>query len=488
MSDRYATWIRDQINDHAPSEDHAAMMRLAAACATLSTGSGMVFGMSMPAQLAQREELRDQALEMLRRWIPRLGPGAADQLGDLVARANLPIDLSARRDELAARRSAAVDAQLAQARAVDVRFTELERAICDDLDDVANYVVLADHLQREGDPRGELIALQLAGETDPKPFKASQKHLDAHHATLIGPLVPHQKVHDDSGEDAFIWRRGYIHRAKLSCPEDADTDAAVPDILELLLRHPSGRFLAELVIGMHGSFDSGLEDVVRTLAEHGAPALRMLHLGDFEYPDQSEISWFEVGDVSALWPAAPRLAHLIVQGASIRLGAIAHPALARLEIRTGGLPADAARAIATMQCPRLAHLDVWYGEENYGGDATIDDIAPLLARTDLPALRHLGLRNSELTDELCARLPRSPLLKQLAVLDLSMGTLSDDGAQAIAAHADAFRHLAEIDVSRTYVTPAGLAALRAIGPQVIASEMRDGEDEGEGYRYVAVGE
>jgi len=483
MSDRYTSWIRDQIKDHAPSEDHPAMMRLADACVSLGQGHGMVFGMSLPTGLGERAQLRDEAIAVLRQWVPRLGPGATAQLAELVTRTGLPIDLAAKQSEHEARRRAELDAQLARSLAVDARYDDLERAIADDLDAREPFLVLADYLQSKGDPRGELITLQLRGEDDARIWKAAHAHLRAHDATLIGPLAAHQRVHDDSDADAFTWRRGYIHRARLSC---TDGDASVVDILDLLLRHPSGRFLAELVIGLDGDHDSGLADVVTSLAAHGAPALRMLHLGDFQYPDEVEMSWFEVGDLSPLWTAGvPRLAHLIVQGASIQLGAIAHPALARLEIRTGGLPAETARAIATMKCPRMAHLEVWYGDEGYGADASLADVEPLLVRTDLPALRHLGLRNCELTDEICGLLPQSPLLRQLEVLDLSMGTLSDEGAQTIAAYAHAFRHLKTIDISQSFVSDAALAALRAIGPRIVADDQRDDDD---GHRYVSVGE
>jgi hypothetical protein len=94
-------------------------------------------------------------------------------------------------------------------------------------------------------------------------------------------------------------------------------------------------------------------------------------------------------------------------------------------------------------------------------------------------VRRLALRNCEFADELAAALPRSPLLAQLAQLDLSMGTLSDDGAAALAAHADALRR------STCRRGAEARAALRAIGPHVIDDGQRD--DDGE-RRYVSVGE
>ncbi|MBA3393679.1 MAG: TIGR02996 domain-containing protein [Deltaproteobacteria bacterium] len=488
MIDRYASWIHGQIEDHAPSDDHDAVMRLASAAEALGGGGGMIFGMAMPAELTSRAELaelRAEAIAMLERWVPRLSAGATDQLAELARRANLPLDLSERRAVHAARRQAELDERIAKSLTVDVRYSELERAIVEDPEDPESYLVLADYLQREGDPRGELIVLQLRGETDPAAYKAAQKYLDKHREALIGPLAPHQKVHDGSNDDAFIWRRGYIDRAKVSCPDD-DADESAAEIVELLLRHPVGRFLRELAIGFDGQpGDGALDGVIAAISEQLAPSLRKLHLGDFEYPDQCEISWFEVGDLGELWRALPRLQHLVVQGGTFELGDIEHERLERLEVFTGGLATTNARAIASLRCPQLRHLDVWYGGEDHGWDGSIQDIAPLLARVDLPQLRHLGLRNCELTDEICAAIVTSPLLPQLAVLDLSMGTLSDEGARMLARQRDALRHLEVLDVSKSFLSNDGRDSLRGICARVIDDDQQD--DDG-GARYVSVSE
>jgi len=483
-TERYAAWIADQIAQHEPSTDHNAMYRLAEATAALATGAGMVFGMMMPASLPRRDELRDQALEMLRQWIPRLDEGATEQLADVAARANLPLDLGERRAAHAASRRAKLDARIAQSQTLDARFTELERAIVENPDDRDAWLVLADFQQSKGDPRGELIALQLAGEADAAKAKAAQKYLDQHREALLGPLAAHQKVHDGSNDDAFEWRRGYIHKATISCP-DEDADEGASEILELLLRHPAGRFLSELVVGFDGQpGDNTLDGVIRVLAEQMVPSLRTLFLGDFEYPDECEMSWFDVGELGELWRAVPRLQHLIVQGI-MTAGEIAHDKLERLELRTGGLPAAVARSVSAAKLPNLRHLEVWYGAEAYGGDASFLDVAPLLARHDLPALRYLGLKNCEFTDEICDGIARSRLLRQLEVLDLSMGTMSDTGVDAIVQHAGAFKHLKTIDVSKSWISTDGIARLRKIGPQIVDADQQDGD---EGDRYVSVGE
>jgi hypothetical protein len=255
----------------------------------------------------------------------------------------------------------------------------------------------------------------------------------------------------------------------------------------MLLRHPSGRFVTELAFGFHiDPSGDRLDDLIRILVRNAPATIRKLHFGDFEYPDDTEMSWYRVGDLGKLWRAVPHLQSLIVQGGEFDLGAIELPELVRAEFRTGGLSAASAKAIASATWPRIEHLEVWYGDHNYGGTATLADAVALLARGDLPRLTSLGIRNTSFTDELCRVLATSRLVPQLTRLDLSMGIMTDAGAQLFAARKAAFKHLAVLDVSDNYLSEAGLAALKGIARSVVSSEQRD-DDEPE-YRHPAVGE
>ncbi len=57
-------------------------------------------------------------------------------------------------------------------------------------------------------------------------------------------------------------------------------------------------------------------------------------------------------------------------------------------------------------------------------------------------LAHLGLKNTSMSDAICAALPRSPLAAQLVELDLSLGTLTAAGARSLIANKRAFGGLA----------------------------------------------
>jgi uncharacterized protein (TIGR02996 family) len=383
----------------------------------------------------------------------------------------------------------------------DARNPDLEQAIAADPYDTSAYSVLGDWLQGQGDPRGELIALQLAGK-DKQAKALIQKQADY----FLGGLADHQQTHDGTGQPAFEWRYGYIHGLRLSHNHYADEafDGSLAEVLDLVLRHPSGRFLTEITFGFNNDpNEDDLQDLIDLLAKRAPPTLRKLHFGDYryagggavgQYGNDTEISWYSIGNLGKLWKAVPGLRTLITQGGSsdsamgggLQLGKIELPNLAHAEFRTGGLEKANARAIATAAFPNIEHLDIWYGDDSYGGNATLADVELLLARTDLPKLRHLGLMNSQFADELPAVLAAGRLLPQLRELDLSMGCMTDAGARAIAQHRDAFQHLDKLVVSLNYLSRAGAAALKGVAKIVDAGKQRDDEDPE--YRHPAVGE
>ncbi len=373
---------------------------------------------------------------------------------------------------------------------LDPRTRELPAAIDADPEDVSAYTVYADQLQAQGDPRGELISLQLAAEKgDAKLAKAAAKLIASHPDVFLGPLAAHTRTYDGNDTEAFTWRFGFIHAAKLSHNHYTNEafKGSMAEVLTALLRHPSGRFVTELVFGFNNDpNEDSLDDLIAVLVKAAPPTLRKLHLGDFQYPDETEMSWYHVGNLRKLWPAVPQLRSLIVQGGEFETGPIDLPALTHAEFRTGGLSAASAKAIAAAKWPQIEHLEIWYGDDNYGGTAKVSDVAALLARTDLPKLTSLGLRNTELTDALCGVLPSARLLPQLRRLDLSMGTLTDEGAAVLAAHRDAFKHLATLDVSDNYLSKDGLAALKGLAKAVVSTDQRDDDDPE--YRHPSVGE
>jgi len=371
----------------------------------------------------------------------------------------------------------------------------LEQAIENNPDDKASYSVLADWLQTRGDPRGELIALQLSGADGAELMK---KHADA----FLGDLAEHAQTHDGEGRETFTWKYGFIDSARLTHNHYLANDKVeLADVLRTLLAHPSGRFLREITFTFNNDpNEHNLQSLIDVLAEKPRPTLRSLHFGDFKYAgaareedrgEDTEISWYSVGNLAELWKHTPNLERVIIQTGSAesamaggtQLGEIALPKLRHFEYRTGGLEQVNAQAIATMRTPALEHLDVWFGSESYGGDAGPDVVDTILARTDLPKLRHLGIMNCAFVDGLVPDFARSPLVARLAELDLSLGCLTDEGAAAFAENRAGFERLEQLDVQYNMLSSDGLATLREVAKKVIDEHQRSGEDH-----YVAVGE
>ena len=132
---------------------------------------------------------------------------------------------------------------------------------------------------------------------------------------------------------------------------------------------------------------------------------------------------------------------------------------------------------------------MWLGVEEYGGDATVADLAPLLSGGRFPALRHLGLQNSEIQDEIAAAVASAPVVAQLDSLALSMGALTDEGAAALL-DGQPLTHLKRLDLHHHYLSDAMMRrvcdALEPSGVAVDVSEQEKAEEK-EG-RYVAASE
>jgi hypothetical protein len=234
----------------------------------------------------------------------------------------------------------------------------------------------------------------------------------------------------------------------------------------------------------------GAEPIIAALvaARDRLPNLKALFLGDL-IREECEISWIQQSDVSPLLAAYPHLEHLCLRGADgLTFGTLRHEHLKLLIVQSGGLPGQVVREIAAAHLPELEHLELWLGEENYGGDATLKDLAPLLTGERFPKLRTLGLRDSEKADEIAVAVATAPVLERLRVLDLSLGTLGDEGAAALLG-SPAVARLEKLDIHHHFCSEEMVARLQRLGIPVDASERLEPEGRrGDRHRYVAVSE
>jgi hypothetical protein len=292
-----------------------------------------------------------------------------------------------------------------------------------------------------------------------------------------------KRVVDFDPEEGIAAPRDVVYRVR--------TEYYGPEIRELLeqfLADPRAGEISALVIGLFASdVETDSQVVVRLLTfhRHRLANLRALFLGDITSEEQ-EISWIQQSDLSPLWQAFPQLEHLQIRGSgNLSLGTVRHDHLRVLILESGGLPATVVGQVARAELPRLEHLELWLGSDNYGGDSTIQDLAPILADR-FPALRTLGLRNSEYADQIAVEVAASPVLDRIETLDLSLGILSDVGAAALAASPRVAR-LRKLDLHHHYVSPELIASLRQLGiGEVDASEAQ--EPDADDDRYVAVSE
>ncbi|MDX3228475.1 STM4015 family protein [Streptomyces sp. ME19-01-6] len=274
---------------------------------------------------------------------------------------------------------------------------------------------------------------------------------------------------------------------------------------EFLETVPADRIRA-IVIGAwwgEGGYEN-VRPVLDLLTESAGrlPALRSLFIGDVT-GEQCELSWLEMADVTPVVEAYPLLEEFVVRGCgyggpeeALAFRPVRHERLRRLRFESGGLPASVVRAVCDSELPRLEHLALWLGIDQYGGDATLADLAPLLAGGRFPELSHLGLQNSEIQDEIAAAVAAAPVVAQLTSLDLSMGVLTDVGAEALLG-GQPLTHLMLLDLHHHYLSEK-LAqrvrdALESSGVEVDLSEQQraqrfEWDDSNEEHRYVAVSE
>jgi len=382
---------------------------------------------------------------------------------------------------------------------------ELEHAIDEDPDDDARRMVLADWLQQHGDPHGELAIVQHALAT--QPTEQLREREQALIEQVLGDLwtfvessreADHQHHYKVHGMDP-IWRLGFLDNVRISdwerlqdCAPEDDDEFDLSSLLKLVAAHPAARFLRALRFGQT-TYDATphYQPLLDALVECELPRLRSLELGALDFRmGEMELSWVALGNVGNVARRFPQLHELVLwgacahpDGAALALGTVELPELRRFALRTTDLKRDILREIVAAQWPKLGSLTVWFGDANYGCEVTPDDVAPLLA-TPLP-LTELGLGNCEFTDDLVEPLALSDVLPRLRTLDLSCGTLTDEGAEILLDHAQAFAHLDHLVLDRCHLSDAAARTIAGICRTVSVAEQRELLD---GERFVAVHE
>ena len=272
--------------------------------------------------------------------------------------------------------------------------------------------------------------------------------------------------------------------------EDGDKDAKT--MIDEILADPELSELEELVIGCWGeSWDNGAQPIVDGIVECSDKfsQIKSLFIGDMDY-EECEVSWIEQADYGKLWAALPNLEKLTIKGSTnLSLGDIQHENLKSLEIICGGLPTDVLEEVQNAKLPELTKLLLYIGSDNYGFDGDVTQIEQLLAQSQFPKLTYLGIVDSEIQDEVVNAVLNCKYINQIEILDLSLGTLTDKGGQALLEKIAQYPNIKKLDLHHHYLSDDMMKKLEALTIDVDMDEQEEADEYGdEVYYYAALTE
>jgi len=142
--------------------------------------------------------------------------------------------------------------------------------------------------------------------------------------------------------------------------------------------------------------------------------------------------------------------------------------------------------------PALRHLECWIGDDQYT-DVDPEQLPRFLDPVRFPPIDHLAFCNAHCTDAIVAALARTDLAAgRIKCLDLSLGTLSNKGAQTILNWPAAW-DLERLDLAHNYISDPALIdqlcllALEVdLGPPEDWPPLDEFHEEGPDDRYVAI--
>ena len=318
---------------------------------------------------------------------------------------------------------------------------------------------------------------------------AINKHLSTFAGRSVVRFEPERGLGEAPGDVA--WRLG-PHLARWDRTKSEQVNYGGLDHLELLLAARGVEQVRALVIGawVEDLTDESSVRIAARLMESAArlPALEALFFGDIAYWE-SEISWIRQSDLGPMLNALPGLRVFGVRGGTdLRLSGVRHPRLERLLVESGGLSRGLVQDLAGAHLPALSDLELWLGSEWYGGNTHPEDLMPILSGKAFPSLKRLALKNSDIADDIARALVTAPVLANLERVDLSMGTLSDEGAEGFLSIAGALSGLEELDLMENYISKEMGQRLKAELPCPVSVWTDKEVDEYDEDRYVTIGE
>jgi uncharacterized protein (TIGR02996 family) len=287
----------------------------------------------------------------------------------------------------------------------------LEAAIDAAPDDPSGYAVLGDWYQQRGDPRGELIALQLGRQQGDRRGREREDEL----LHTRGVRLPHARM--------VQWRWGFAHTLSFELVRHRGWETHLADwpdaMLAPLLAHPSCRFLKELVVdGSPG------DAALRFLSTKAPRHLRGLSLICNEL------------DLGLVGGDLRRLERLSVAAQLVTAAPLPCPTLDTLSVPLDALSQTGFVTVLQSVATTLRALTVTSLEA-----LNAKALEPVLS---LPALERLTLKAERLGRAVVDALARSPLAQRLTTLDLSHSGITGDAAQRMLKLASRFDRLSSL--------------------------------------------
>jgi uncharacterized protein (TIGR02996 family) len=406
----------------------------------------------------------------------------------------------------------------------------LEEALVENPDDLASHAAYADLLSENGDPRGELIQIQIALEDEslPKNDRAKLKRrerklLKTHERQWLGELAPFlidpppEPTAEEEQPGSYTVGHGFsrgwlntLHIHMLTRP-----------FARALRDAPEGRLLRTLFLDdtwYYGEKDVKRGDRVPRKAHPyelyllaASPYLGSIRCFRFGADQGDEYQKFNVtvfADlVTPIVKQMPRLEELYIYSKVWEYNDLFQLSLPNLRVLLLYHSSGVHRIQFLADNPSLAnltslllhphHIEWWrkgkedekdgYREED--GFLPLSVVRPVLNSKNLPNLAHLRLRLSSMGDEGCEEIVRSGILKRLKTLDLRHGCITDIGAQTLADCPDV-KNLEWLDLDRNALSRAGVRLIKRLGiPVRCNSQQTEAElNQDYGAQYLCEGE
>lgn len=322
--------------------------------------------------------------------------------------------------------------------------SDFEQALRADPDGEENYLVHADWLQSQGDPIGQLIAVQHAlahsrrgSERHAELERQEMTMLFEHRRHLWGPLgdrIIDQNLQLYASElFAPVWHLGFLRSVEFNL-----FDLQLPAGLDIahLARALFDLHIAKLLRGiavqpLSGRTWPGLHELPGIIAELAPPTVTWLRFGRHNHHNQ--LPELHLGD------HLPALTSLSLCASQLHfpssLPKVLTEALEDLSLSTYRITDKLLAILTSASWPRLNSLSLRLhrfmsraAEWHYPALG----LGPLLLGDQAPSLRALTLHGTRDTDELIRQLSISPLANRLNHLDISFGALTSAGVNMLA--------------------------------------------------------